>query len=207
MKNLYVGSDKQFKSIQSAIDSIPNVMSDDVTIFVDSGSYKEQIKIKNKTGHAIIIEGIGTELNEGLPGVKQPLVNVQQIQAFDIQGVLRIKNIRFVWSDQIDNSRGVIHLSRVSYGAVNNCFFDGKTKYNSKESIFYDGSNGSVADTLFNNQYICINALNSAVITVRSNLHTLNKSQEYIRSTNAIVFDAYKQQLGPVIKQQSGQVF
>lgn len=207
MKILKVGPNEAYKTIQSAINTIPSIMTEDVIIQVYPGTYKEQVRVQNKTGHAIVIEGIGMEANPIFPDEKQPAVVLKQILAFDLQCLLRIKNIRFVWSDQIDNERGVIHFSRVSYGAVNDCFFDGKTRVNNITSLLFDGSNGSVSDCFFHGQYRCIYSLNAAQVMIRENRHSSTSSLEYIRSANAIAYDISKQNLGIKKEVESGKIF
>ncbi|MFV0424564.1 MAG: hypothetical protein ACK5K7_03280 [Bacilli bacterium] len=55
--NIYVGNDKEYQTIQAAVDSLGEVIYEDTHIYVDSGIYKEYVKMRNKRGYTITISG------------------------------------------------------------------------------------------------------------------------------------------------------
>ncbi|API91701.1 hypothetical protein J32TS6_40770 [Virgibacillus pantothenticus] len=195
MSIITVGPNKQFQTIQDAVDSIPSVMEEDVFINIDAGNYKEIVDIKNKHGYAIILRNVGEQ------------VNLQQIKCFDVSGLVRVSGARFVWSDQIENSRGVIHFSRTSYGAIEDCTFEGKTRKQNRPTCVWDGSNGSIANCYFHNQHLCIYSLNNASIAVRENDHSSTDSKDYLVSSAALIFDIPKQSLGKKREINAGRIF
>ncbi len=177
-----VGLNKDFESIQSAVDSLPDTLSDDTTIMVYPGEYKEDVKISNIRGKALIIEGIKSEIDN---------TSVMNIRCYDIQGLVKINNLRFVWSDQVNKitTKSVLLFSRCSYVSCDYLKFLGKTKRSDIPTIRYDGATGAVHNCYFHNQKTCILSKNGSQVRVDgNNTHSMTPSTYFLFSQSAIIY-------------------
>ena len=204
MTELTVGANKDFQTIQQAVDSLPTLLNDDVKILVHPGEYKEDVKISNIKGKALTIEGIKNEIDS---------TSVMNIRCYDVQGLVKINNLRFVWSDQVNKSttKSVLLFSRCSYASLDYLKFLGKTKDSKIPSIEFDGSLGAVHNTYFHNQMTCIFAKNGSQIRVdENNTHSKTASKYFLFAQAAIIHYAGKVKLpsGTTDKQyKAGRIF
>ncbi len=186
MKKLYVGSGKEFRTIQKAVDSLPTILGDDTKIIVSPRQYKEDVIISNIKGKALIIEGVKSEIDK---------TSVMNFRCYDVQGLLKINNLRFVWSDQVNKktTKSVLLFSRCSYASLDYLKFLGKTKSSAIPTIEYDGSIGAVHNSYFHNQKTCIFSKNGSQIRVDgNNTHSNTASIYFLFAQAAIIHYAGK---------------
>lgn len=180
--NIYVGNDKEYQTIQAAVDSLGEVIYEDTHIYVDSGIYKEYVKMRNKRGYTITISGS----KDG------ELTNVKGFEILDVNLLLKIENFKFVWSDTIIDEQAVVRFSRCNYASLDNLIFEGKAREgNNGQGIYtveFDGSIGAIHNSYFNNQLTCIYAKNGSQIRVDgNNTHSNNPSNYFLFSQSAII--------------------
>ncbi len=204
MMIIEVGGNKDFGTIQAAIDSLPRILTEDTTILVYPGEYKEDVKISNIKGQALIIKGIKNEIEN---------TSVMNIRCYDIQGLVQINNLRFVWSDQInlDTSKSILLFSRCSYASIDYLKFVGKTKISNVPTIQFDGSTGAVHNSYFHNQKTCIFSKNGSQVRVDgNNTHSNLASTYFLFSQSAIIYYTGKVKLPEATKNKeykAGRIF
>jgi pectin methylesterase-like acyl-CoA thioesterase len=181
IKTLLVGLGQPFPTIQAAIDSLPVILDEDTRIQIQPGEYKEDVKITNVRGKALVIEGIKREIDR---------TSVMNIRCYDVQGLIKVNNLRFVWSDQVNKTttKSVLLFSRCSYASLDNLKFLGKTKTSRIPTIQFDGSLGSVHNSYFHNQKTCIYSKNGSQIRVDdNNTHSTSPSNYFLFAQAAII--------------------
>lgn len=163
-KNFYVsnsGNDstgdgtkaKPWKTIQKAVNMIPNIHMDNYNIRMAAGQYPEEVYVKGLVGGQVQFFMDGTPL-KATDGAALTL-SVLSFLVEDCTCYIRISDVDFYNSNTIA-SDGVIKFARCSYGAVSNCRLDSDVKTNNISSILFDASKGSVISCYFTNQYICV---------------------------------------------------
>lgn len=154
---------------------------EDVKIIVEPGEYKEYVKIRNKRGCTITIEGIEGEAEN---------TNVMGFEYMDIQALIILNNMRFVWSDKITDEKAVVRFSRCNYASLDNLIFEGKTREgNEGEGIVtveYDGSVGAIHNSYFHNQKTCIFSKNGSQVRVDSNNQHSTTPSDYFLFRNQL---------------------
>ncbi|WP_252431354.1 hypothetical protein [Peribacillus butanolivorans] len=175
---------KPYKTIQRAVDVIPNIHMHAYTIACAAGNYPEEVLIKGLLGGNVKIQ---------LDGIAPPAkdfgsgFNVMSVLAEDCACYIQINDIDFYNSPTITRN-SVIKFTRSMYGAVSNCRFDSDTKVGAKYSVFYDASKGSVYNSYFTGQYTCLRAqFGSQVVWSDSNSHGPTKSDFGLSVSSSIV--------------------
>ena len=201
MATICVGQGQQFSTIQSAVDSLPVILPEDTIIEVQPGQYKENVRISNVKGKALFIQGVKDEIDN---------TSVMNFRCYDVQGLLRINNFRFVWSDQTE-AKSVLLFSRCSYASADYLKFLGKTKAANIPTIQYDGSTGAVHNCYFHNQKTCIYSKNGSQVRVDSNnTHSTTASTYFLFSQAAIIYYPEAIQLPAATRNKAykaGQIF
>lgn len=199
-----VGRNRDYETIQSAVDSLPRILMEDTTILVYPGEYKEDVKISNIRGKAIIIKGIKNEIEN---------TSIMNIRCYDIQGLVQINNLKFVWSDQInlDTTKSILLFSRCSYASIDFLKFVGKTKISDVSTIQFDGSTGAVHNSYFHNQKTCVFAKNGSQVRVDgNNTHSNSASIYFLFSQSSIIYYTGKVELPEATKNKeykAGRIF
>lgn len=197
-------SNYPYKTIQKAVDMIPNVHINDYIVKCAPGSYAENVKLKGLIGGTINIEynGNAPSSKDGPTGF-----NLLSILAEDCMCYIRIRDCDFYNSQTIPGD--VVRFTRCSYGAVDNCRFDSDTKANSIFSVLYDASKGNIYNSYFTGQYGCVRAQSaSQVIISNSNGYSSTNSYSF-SSSSSIIHKASGGDTpsGAEVKQSGGQIF
>jgi len=174
VKTIHVGQGQQFSTIQAAVDSLPELLSENTRVRIHAGEYKEDVKVSNITGRALFFEGFKEKIDN---------TSVMNIRCYDIRCLLRINNLRFVWSDQINKvtTKSVVLFSRCTYASADYLKFMGKTKISKLPTIQYDGSIGAVHNCYFHNQMTCIFSKSCSQVRVDSNnTHSTTPSTNFL---------------------------
>ena len=182
MKTINVGQGQQFPTIQYAVDSLPATLSEDTRIKIQQGEYKGDVKISNIRTKLLFIEAIKSEIDN---------TSVMNIRCYDIQGLLRINNLRFVWSDQInkESTKSIVLFSRCSYASADYLKFVGKTRESEVPTIQYDGTTGAVHNCYFHNQMTCIFSKSGSQVRVDgNNTHSTTASKHFLFAQSAIIY-------------------
>lgn len=175
---------KPYKTIQRAVDVIPNIHMHAYTIACAAGSYPEEVLIKGLLGGSVKIQldGVATPAKDGYTGL-----NVLSITTEECMCYIQINDIDFYNSSTISKN-AIIRFTRSMYGAVNNCRFDSDAKVNNKHSVLYDASKGNVYNSYFTNQFTCLRAQSgSQVVWSESNSHSTTKSDFGLSVSSSIV--------------------
>ncbi|CAM3640998.1 DUF1565 domain-containing protein [Mesobacillus zeae] len=175
---------KPYKTIQRAVDVIPNTHMNAYTIACAAGSYSEEVLIKGLIGGSVKIQldGIAPSARDGVTGL-----NVLSILVEDCMCYVRINDVDFYNSSTISRS-SVLRFTRSMYGVASNCRFDGDAKVNNKYSIFYDASKGHVYTSYFTAQFTCMCAqFGSQVVWSDTNAHGPTKSDFGLSVSSSIV--------------------
>lgn len=204
MKKITVGQGRQFPTIQAAVDSLPSFLSEDTYVEIHPGEYKEDVKVSNITGRLLFIEGIKQHIDS---------TSVMNIRCYDIRCLLRINNLRFVWSDQINKAttKSVVLFSRCTYASADYLKFLGKTKSSNLPTIQYDGSIGAVHNCYFHNQKTCIFSKSCSQVRVdNNNTHSTTPSTYFLFAQFASIYYAAPIALPAQTKNKTykaGQIF
>ncbi|MFJ7855308.1 hypothetical protein ACIQX3_21455 [Peribacillus frigoritolerans] len=175
---------RPYKTIQRAVDVIPNIHMHAYTIACAAGNYPEEVFIKGLLGGNVKIQldGMAPSAKDFVTGF-----NVLSVLAEDCACYIQVNDIDFYNSSTITRN-SVIKFTRSMYGAVSNCRFDSDTKANGKYSVFYDASKGSVYNSYFTSQFTCLRAqYGSQVVWSDNNAHGPTKSDYGLSVSSSIV--------------------
>ncbi|MEY8188661.1 DUF1565 domain-containing protein [Peribacillus simplex] len=175
---------KPYRTIQRAVDVIPNIHMHAYTIACAAGTYPEEVFIKGLLGGSVKIQldGIAPSAKDGYTGL-----NVLSILAEECMCYIQINDVDFYNSSTISRN-AIIRFTRSMYGAVNNCRFDSDPKVNGKYSVLYDASKGNIYNSYFLNQFTCLRAQSgSQVIWSDNNTHAATKSDFGLSVSSSIV--------------------
>jgi hypothetical protein len=175
---------KPYKTIQRAVDAVPNIHMNAYTIACGPGNYPEEVLIKGLLGGnlKIAFDGIAPPAKDGTTGF-----NVYSILAEDCMCYIQINDVD-VYNSSTISRNAVIRFTRCMYGAINNCRFDSDVKVNGKISVLYDASKGNIYNSFFTNQYTCMRAQSgSQVVWSESNSHSTTKSDFGLSVSSSIV--------------------
>lgn len=175
---------KPYKTIQKAVDVIPNIHMHAYTIACGPGNYPEEVLIKGLLGGSVKIQydGVAPAAKDGVTGF-----NVLSILVEDCMCYIQINDVDFYNSSTISRT-SVLRFTRSMYGATSNCRFDSDVKASGKYSVFYDASKGSVYNSYFTNQFTCMRAqYGSQVIWSDNNSHGPTKSDFGLSVSSSIV--------------------
>lgn len=173
-----------YKTIQRAVDVIPNIHMHAYTIACAAGNYAEEVLIKGLLGGNVKIQldGVAPAAKDAVTGF-----NVLSILAEDCACYIQVNDVDFYNSSTITRT-SVIRFTRSMYGAVSNCRFDSDTKGAGKYSVFYDASKGSVYNSYFTSQFTCVRAqFGSQVVWSDNNAHGPTKSDYGLSVSSSIV--------------------
>jgi len=175
---------KPYKTIQRAVDVIPNIHMHGYTIACAAGTYAEEVLIKGLLGGSVKIQldGIAPSAKDNLTGL-----NVLSILVEDCMCYVQVNDVDFYNSSTITRN-SVLRFTRSMYGATSNCRFDSDAKVNNKYSVFYDASKGSVYNSYFTAQFTCVRAqFGSQVVWSDNNAHGPTKSDFGLSVSSSIV--------------------
>ena len=173
-----------YKTIQRAVDAIPNIHMHAYTIACATGNYPEEVLIKGLLGGNVKIQldGMAPPAKDFTTGL-----NVLSILVEDCACYIQINDVDFYNSSTITRN-SVLRFTRSMYGATSNCRFDSDTKTNGKYSVFYDASKGSVYNSYFTAQFTCLRAqFGSQVVWSDNNAHGPTKSDYGLSVSSSIV--------------------
>jgi hypothetical protein len=175
---------KPYKTIQRAVDVIPNIHMHAYTIACAAGNYAEEVLIKGLLGGSVKIQldGIAPPAKDSVTGLI-----VLSILVEDCMCYVQINDVDFYNSSTITRN-SVLRFTRSMYGATSNCRFDSDTKVNNKYSVFYDASKGSIYNSFFTAQFTCVRAqFGSQVVWSDNNAHGPTKSDFGLSVSSSIV--------------------
>lgn len=153
--------EKPFRTIQTAVNQIPLINRSNTTIFIEDGTYLEDVRISNCSAASIYIRSIQNVDSLDIKTNIMP-VKVRSIGFLYCQGYFNLYGLEFV--DQVN--AGNIFATKMSvvceqggYLSVNRCGFRENTK-SFEHNALYVGGNGqmSVYDCMFVNQNIIAKA-------------------------------------------------
>lgn len=168
--NIYVsknGSDvsgdgseeKPFLTIQTAVNNVPLVTTSQITIWVGSGAYLEDIMIRNLNFTSFLIrpldnfDAIDTSTSD-LP------VKIRSICFTACKGYCQVAGMQIV--DTANGADYGIRNEQSGYMAINRCKFAENTKSLSRYNAVYVGGTSKInmyGNTTFNNQKVAIYAV------------------------------------------------
>lgn len=173
---------KKYKTIQRVIDSIPKMLHGNITIYLDAGSYPEDININSFTGYgSITIRGASTT----------DLANATQyaVSSFNIKGCT--VGITLLGISMNTSSYYGVWGERCSYLLVQNCSLLGAN--NVYAGILVDKSRAYITGCNVSNRGIAIHSINVSTAFVQSvsgttNTTSLNATHgaTIIKSSNTI---------------------
>ncbi|MBT2714747.1 hypothetical protein [Bacillus sp. ISL-57] len=175
---------KPYKTIQRAVDVIPNIHMHAYTIACAPGFYPEEVLIKGLLGGNLKIQYDGSA-----PLAKDAPTgfNVLSILAEDCMCYIQVNDVDFYNSQNVTRN-AILRFTRSMYGAVNNCRFDSDTKAGGKSCVLYDASKGNVYSSYFTGQYVCLRAQSgSQVVWSDNNAHGPSKSDFGLSVSSSIV--------------------
>lgn len=158
-------ADKPFKTIQSAINSLPLLSSNNYYIWVEPGIYLEDVTIDSIRSTRIFIYASNhtTTTNLTDTGCYLRSFNVINAQTY-------VAIVGFTFVDTKNAASKSINCDLSIYVSVQNCRFLENTKSISGFSAIYSSGNTTMSigtNTTFDNQYNCVNArYGSQVIAV-----------------------------------------
>lgn len=178
-------TEKPFKTIQKAANTVPKIIDKDHFILCTPGDYDEYVVIQAINGAALTIKSTLETVDPSTGGTG---FNVKGVAFFDCHAYCVVQQATLFNPDTL-SSRGQIVFSRCMYGSVGNCRFASDTKSASKPCIIWDGSTGSMQSNYFNNQYRCMFSMNGGQVRVdASNTHGSQLSGQGYISQAATVF-------------------
>lgn len=164
--NMYVsknGSDisgdgseeKPFLTIQTAVNNVPLITTSQITIWVDSGAYLEDVMIRNLNFTSFLIRPIDNfdtidPLKSDLP------VKVRSICFTACKGYCQVAGMQIV--DTANGADYGIRNEQSGYMAINRCKFAENTKTLESYNAVYSGGTSKIHmySTVFNNQKVAI---------------------------------------------------
>lgn len=151
-----------FKTIQKALDMIPqSTTGGEVNIFVDDGTYAEDLVLRNKQGSDIKIIG-----NQEVP----TNVKINSFFAVNVDAYLNISGL-----EATTTVKNGFHYDRCSYVNTNNCVSAKDKKASGMSGIYYSAGRGVIAGcTVSNNLNGIIANFNSAITIEANNTGTGN---------------------------------
>ena len=168
--NIYVsknGSDvsgdgseeKPFLTIQTAVNNVPLVTTSQITIWVDSGAYLEDVMIRNLNFTSFLIRPIDN-FNAVDPSKTDLPVKVRSICFTACKGYCQVAGMQIV--DTANGADYGIRNEQSGYMAINRCKFAENTKPLTRYNAVYVGGTSKInmyGDTTFINQKVAIYAV------------------------------------------------
>ena len=168
--NIYVSKDgsdilgdgseeKPFLTIQTAVNNVPLITTSQITIWVGSGAYLEDIMIRNLNFTSFLIrpldnfDAIDTSTSD-LP------VKIRSICFTACKGYCQVAGMQIV--DTANGADYGIRNEQSGYMAINRCKFAENTKSLSRYNAVYVGGTSKInmyGNTTFNNQKVAIYAV------------------------------------------------
>ena len=168
--NMYVsknGSDisgdgseeKPFLTIQTAVNNVPLITTSQITIWVGSGAYLEDIMIRNLNFTSFLIRPIDN-FDTIDPSKSDLPVKVRSICFTACKGYCQVAGMQIV--DTANGADYGIRNEQSGYMAINRCKFAENTKTLARYNAVYVGGTSKInmyGDTTFNNQKVAIYAV------------------------------------------------
>lgn len=153
--------EKPFKTIQMAVNQIPLINRSVTTIFIDEGTYLEDVRFSNCSANQIYIRPIQSVSSIDITKSDLP-VKVRSIAFYYCSGYLRIQGIQFV--DQVNQAGAVrkkysILCEQGGYLSVDKCLFKENVK-NLEHQTLYVGGQAKLAN--FNSYFLNQNTIGIA---------------------------------------------
>ena len=141
-----------WRSIQKAVDAIPQIVNHNVNIHVDAGTYAGGVELRGYFGKGqIVIQG---DVNDPSSRIVQIGSNDRGIFIVQASATVIISGLTF---EQTDNATNGVQVHGSTYVQVSNCAFVGLYPADaSGAALLYDMSRGYVADSTFSNYYVAI---------------------------------------------------
>lgn len=145
-----------FKTIQKAIDSIPQETSGgEITIFIADDTYDEDLVIRAKKGADIKIVG-----NQDVP----TNVKIKSLFVVNTSAYLNISGL-----EATTTTKNGFHYDRCTYVNTNNCVSVKDKKTSGMNGIYYSASRGVVSGSTVSNNTMGIVANFNSQITLEAN--------------------------------------
>lgn len=184
--------EKPFRTIQTAVNQIPLINRSSTTIFIEDGTYLEDVRISNCSAAVIHIRSIQNVDSLDIKTNIMP-VKVRSIGFIYCQGYFNLYGLEFVDQVNVENTfttKMSIVCEQGGYLSVNRCGFRENTK-SFDHNALYVGGNGqmSVYDCMFVNQNVMAKAklmadLNFASINGNGNETGVISSTATVRTSN-----------------------
>lgn len=164
--------EKPFATIQTAVNQIPLIVVQGVTIWIDDGVYLEDVVIRNINFTTILIRPQNN--TSGLdPSISDLPVKVRSIGFYQCKGYFKVSGIQFV-----DQKNGILFegstygllVEQGGYLAVEGCKFADNTRNTSAMGVYCGGMSGMnlYTNTYFYQQNIAIHAKLLSQINITS---------------------------------------
>jgi|GEM_PF-2802474 len=208
-------SERPFRTIQRAVNSIPDVSPTKFWIWCESGRYLEDVKVTNITCSEIHIASLNYAVLDPRDGDTD--VFIRSINFLDCRAYCRPLGITFVDTGNLDNptsslgtagSHAHVRADRCGYTAVTNCRFATANTGLDVSSINITAGIGRVIACQFSNQRrACVVDFVSTVEFFNSNRGSNNT--QVLVSSRSIVFANGLQVTGTTstTAQNGGQIF
>lgn len=164
--------DNPFKTIQAAVNQIPLISRVNVTIFVDSGVYLEDIVVSNVAASRMYFRPIQDDSN--LNGLTSDMpVKVRSVAFMYCSGYFQVRGFEFVDQANAATYSGMkysVVAEQGSYVAINHCSFKENTKAMSHHTVYAGGMSNVhiLGASTFNNQSIAAYCYLMAQVTLNN---------------------------------------
>lgn len=146
------------RTVQAAINKIPQILRHPVVINIAAGTYAERPVLENKYGASIVLQGATTK------------GTTHQISGLDVRSVSSNISIRGFYINNATN-HNITSNESVSVN-IQNCLLAGSTT--NFYGILFANSTGNVTGTEIKNKYAAIGAIQNAKVFSANNLGTGN---------------------------------
>ena len=171
-----------YRTIQKAFDTIPKVINKRRTIILAPGTYDEEPYLSGVIGSAVFVRS-----EQDNPDVTQKVdCRVRALRFYDMMGYVHIEGIGNI--DGNIESKAFMLFSRCIYASISRCRFDRDSVSTQTNSIWWDGSFGSIGLSHFANQYRCIYGMNGSQVRVDDHNVIDGPCNTVLYSENAHIF-------------------
>lgn len=163
--------ERPFKRVQQAIDAIPILSASEYVIWLESGTYLEDVQINSRSVRSIIIQSVNHSTNDASSGDTD--VFVRSFSVYNTNNYLLIRGITFVDQANSQTSYGsakaAVAYDLSKYVSVQNCRFAENTRALGSNYAAVIGASSTCAlgsKCFFQNQSYCVSARAGAQVLV-----------------------------------------